>query len=120
MDRAKRQGRARYAIFNPDLHARALQQLRLENDLRRAIEQQEFTIDYQSIANLQTGYLVGFEALIRWQHPTQGRKSPAEFIPLAKDAVTTRNQGFQTASSRASPAEAPQLYQWLTVLLRGN
>ncbi len=67
------------------MHARAVQQLRLENDLRQAIERQEFTLDYQPIASLQTGYLVGFEALIRWQHPTQGRKSPAEFIPIAEE-----------------------------------
>ncbi len=85
MYRAKQQGRATYAQFDPAMYADALRQLHLENDLHRALERQELLLEYQPIANLQTGYLEGFEALIRWQHPTQGRKSPGEFMAIAEE-----------------------------------
>ena len=85
MYRAKVKGKARYEIFDAEMHTQALSRLHLENDLRRAIECQEFVIHYQPIVALATGNLVGFEALVRWQHPTQGLKSPAEFIPVAEE-----------------------------------
>jgi len=86
MYRAKEQGRERYEVFNPAMHTAALKKLRLENDLRRAIERQEFCIHYQPIICLKSGEILGFEALVRWQHPDQGLLPPAEFIPLAEDA----------------------------------
>lgn len=85
MYRAKARGKARYEVFNAEMHTQALNRLHLENDLRRAIECQEFVLHYQPIIALATGHLVGFEALIRWQHPTQGLKSPTEFIPVAEE-----------------------------------
>ncbi len=85
MYRAKSQGRARYEIFNAEMHTQALKRLNVENDLRRAIEAQEFTLHYQPIVELATGNLVGFEALIRWQTPTHGLKPPGEFIPVAEE-----------------------------------
>jgi EAL domain-containing protein (putative c-di-GMP-specific phosphodiesterase class I) len=85
MYRAKNQGKARYEIFDAEMHTQALNRLHLENDLRRAIEAQEFVLHYQPIIALETGSLVGFEALTRWQHPTQGLKSPAAFIAVAEE-----------------------------------
>jgi len=86
MYRAKDKGRGRYEIFNSSMHTEALKKLRLENDLRRAIERQELRVYYQPVVSLKSGQILGFEALVRWQHPEQGLISPAEFIPLAEDA----------------------------------
>ncbi|OLE54799.1 MAG: hypothetical protein AUG51_06770 [Acidobacteria bacterium 13_1_20CM_3_53_8] len=85
MYRAKAEGKGRYEVFDKLMHARALSLLQLENDLRRAIERQEFLLHYQPIINLETNELAGFEALIRWQHPERGLISPAEFIPVAEE-----------------------------------
>jgi diguanylate cyclase (GGDEF)-like protein/PAS domain S-box-containing protein len=85
MYRAKSKGKARYEIFDTEMHAQALSRLHLENDLRRAIEHQEFVLHYQPIVALDSGCLVGFEALIRWQHPTQGLKLPGDFIAVAEE-----------------------------------
>ena len=85
MYRAKELGRQRYEIFNPAMHTEALRKLRLENDLRRAIERQELRVHYQPIVCLKSRQILGFEALVRWQHPDQGLISPSEFIPLAED-----------------------------------
>jgi diguanylate cyclase (GGDEF)-like protein len=85
MYRAKALGRARYHVFDPVMYQEALQLLDLENDLRRAVERQEFLIYYQPIVSLSSGKLAGFEALIRWQHPVRGLISPTEFIPVAEE-----------------------------------
>ncbi|MBF2064710.1 MAG: EAL domain-containing protein [Calothrix sp. C42_A2020_038] len=85
MYRAKSLGRARYHVFDPDMHFKAIQILELENDLRRAVERQEFVIYYQPIISLATGKIAGFEALVRWQHPTRGLIPPTEFIPTAEE-----------------------------------
>ncbi len=85
MYRAKTNGKARYAIFDAEMHRQALKRMHLENDLRRAIDCQEFVLHYQPIVALDTGYLVGFEALIRWQHPNYGLRYPSEFITIAEE-----------------------------------
>ncbi|MBI4783451.1 MAG: EAL domain-containing protein [Oscillatoriophycideae cyanobacterium NC_groundwater_1537_Pr4_S-0.65um_50_18] len=85
MYRAKAHGRARYEIFHPKMHTRAVALLQLETDLRRAIERQELQLHYQPIVSLRTRQAIGFEALIRWQHPTRGKVSPDEFIPIAEE-----------------------------------
>jgi len=72
-------------VFEPAMQARALSRLQLDTDLRRAIERQEFLVYYQPIVSLKTGKITGFEALVRWIHPTKGMVSPAEFIPLAEE-----------------------------------
>ena len=85
MYRAKAQGRGRSEMFDVQMRAEAVARLQLENDLRRGVERKEFRLVYQPIVNLASGEIVGFEALVRWQHPKRGLVSPAEFIPLAED-----------------------------------
>ncbi|KAM3092865.1 EAL domain-containing protein [Phormidesmis sp. 146-12] len=82
---AKLNGKAGYDIFNANMHTQAVERLQLETDLRRAIEREEFEVYYQPIVHSQTACLTGFEALVRWNHPTQGRISPAKFIPIAEE-----------------------------------
>jgi diguanylate cyclase (GGDEF)-like protein/PAS domain S-box-containing protein len=82
---AKEQGKARYAIFDPSMHTLALHRLHLENDLRKAIDLEEFEVYYQPITSLTEGKLTGFEALVRWNHPQRGLVSPIEFIPIAEE-----------------------------------
>jgi diguanylate cyclase (GGDEF)-like protein len=85
MYRAKRAGRAQYAIFDPNMHLQAMQRLHLEQDLRQALQKDEFVLYYQPIVALNTLQIQGFEALVRWQHPQRGLVSPLEFIPIAEE-----------------------------------
>lgn len=85
MYRAKDLGRARYHVFDPQMHQEAIKTLEIENDLRRAVERQEFVVYYQPIISLTTGKISGFEALVRWLHPTKGLISPIDFIPVAEE-----------------------------------
>ena len=71
-------------LFNPHQHIRALSQLQLETDLRKAIEDRQFVVHYQPIVALDRGKVTGCEALLRWNHPSRGLLSPAEFIPIAE------------------------------------
>ncbi|MBD2231161.1 EAL domain-containing protein [Phormidium tenue] len=82
---AKAKGRNQYVVFDPAMQTQITQRLQLESDLRRAIEAQEFCLHYQPIISLATGQVRGFEALVRWQHPTRGLISPLEFIPVAEE-----------------------------------
>ena len=78
--------RSGYQIFDGRMHARALERMKLEIDLRRAIERRQIHLHYQPIVALDTGRLVGFEALARWRHESGGAISPAKFIPLAEES----------------------------------
>ena len=82
---AKEHGKARYEVFDNSLRDRALQRLELETNLRRALERGEFEVFYQPITCLQLGTLSGFEALVRWNHPTKGYIQPADFIPVCEE-----------------------------------
>src|SRR5690606_10081068 len=88
MYRAKETGKARYEIFNREMHTRNLNQLRIETDLRHAAEREEFTLFYQPIVNLDDGSVNEFEALVRWNHPEFGLLTPDQFIPQAEDCGT--------------------------------
>jgi len=85
MYRAKALGRARHEVFDPGMHARAVALLQLETDLRRAVGGQEFRLYYQPIVTLAGSRIVGFEALVRWQHPQRGLLLPSEFVPVAEE-----------------------------------
>lgn len=85
MYRAKALGKARCEVFDTEMRDRAVARLRIENDLRRAIERDEFIVHYQPIVTLTDEQLNGFEALVRWRHPERGLVSPAEFIPVAEE-----------------------------------
>ncbi|ARV63095.1 hypothetical protein BZZ01_18195 [Nostocales cyanobacterium HT-58-2] len=85
MYRAKALGKARYELFNQQMYTDAVARLQLDTDLRRAIERQEFQVYYQPIVSLTNGSILGFEALLRWQHPDRGLVNPANFIPLAEE-----------------------------------
>lgn len=85
MYHAKSLGKNQYAIFDRYMHARAMSVMQIETDLRRALEREEFVLNYQSIVDLETGRLLGFEALVRWRHPERGMISPAMFIPVAEE-----------------------------------
>ena len=85
MHRAKARGRARYELFDERIRGRALGRLRVENDLRRALERDELTLDYQPIVALHDHAIVGVEALVRWEHPERGRVPPLDFIPIAEE-----------------------------------
>jgi diguanylate cyclase (GGDEF)-like protein/PAS domain S-box-containing protein len=85
MYRAKEQGRNNYQYFTRDMNERALQRVQLEAELRRALERGEFRLFYQPKAQLATGKICGFEALLRWQHPEKGIVAPGEFIPVLEE-----------------------------------
>lgn len=85
MYRAKAQGKACHEVFDTDMHTRVVALMQLENDLRRAVERQEFELYYQPIVSLSSGRIAGFEALVRWAHPEQGMISPVKFIPIAEE-----------------------------------
>ncbi|XPM59630.2 MAG: EAL domain-containing protein [Leptolyngbya sp. IPPAS B-1204] len=85
MYRAKAEGKSRYSVFDTVMHAQVVQRLHLETDLRLAIERQELQLYYQPILATATHEIIGFEALLRWHHPTRGMIAPAEFIPIAEE-----------------------------------
>jgi diguanylate cyclase (GGDEF)-like protein/PAS domain S-box-containing protein len=82
---AKALGKACYSVFQPGMHIHAVARLQMENDLRRAIERQEFCLFLQPIIAMASGRLCGFEAFVYWQHPTRGLLPPGEFLPIAEE-----------------------------------
>jgi diguanylate cyclase (GGDEF)-like protein/PAS domain S-box-containing protein len=85
LHQAKKSGKGRYEVFEPRMHAEAVHLARLEADLRRALEQQQFRLCYQPIVSLKTGSITSFEALLRWQHPLLGCLLPDSFLPIAEE-----------------------------------
>ena len=86
MYNAKQAGRNTYRVFEMDMSTFFPERLMLENDLRRAIVRGEFELHYQPKVDVDTGRIVGMEALLRWQHATRGLIAPADFIPIAEDS----------------------------------
>jgi diguanylate cyclase (GGDEF)-like protein/PAS domain S-box-containing protein len=82
---AKERGKARYEVFQPEMHEAAIRRLELKADLQRALDNDEFELHYQPMIELSSGDICGFEALIRWRHPTRGLVGPLDFIPLAEE-----------------------------------
>ena len=85
MYQAKAAGKGRWAVFHPEMHAAALSRLALAGELRQALEREELTLAYQPVMDLASGAVRGFEALVRWRHPSRGLVMPNEFIPFAEE-----------------------------------
>jgi diguanylate cyclase (GGDEF)-like protein/PAS domain S-box-containing protein len=83
---AKASGRARYHIFEPHMREQVMKRISLETDLRQALDRQELRVFYQPVVSLENGRLIGFEALVRWQHPERGLLLPREFLPMAEES----------------------------------
>lgn len=83
--KAKERGRDCYHFFTEELNARALRQLTLEQELRQAIQGDEFFLEYQPQVNLKSGDILSVEALLRWRHPNRGLVAPSEFVPVAEE-----------------------------------
>jgi diguanylate cyclase (GGDEF)-like protein/PAS domain S-box-containing protein len=86
MYQAKESGRQGFQFFRQDMNVRAVERQSIEEDLRRALERNEFTLHYQPKINLESGAITGAEALLRWTHPTRGSVPPLQFIPIAEDS----------------------------------
>lgn len=86
LHQAKREGAGRCVVFGTDLRNRTRKRIQLDSDLRHAIDANEFVLHYQPKVLLKTGEIIGLEALVRWNHPTYGIVSPADFIPLAEES----------------------------------
>jgi diguanylate cyclase (GGDEF)-like protein len=85
MHRAKASGRTGFVIFDPAMHAQVMGRLKLEADLRQALERQEFRLEYQPIVALTSDQVAGFEALLRWEHPEYGLTRPDAFLEIATE-----------------------------------
>ena len=109
MYRAKAAGKACYVAFDRQMHDEAVRRLTLENDLREAIARGQFVLHYQPIVSLNTGVPIGFEALVRWQHPERGMISPMEFIPLAEEIGMIIPLGYWVLAESCR-----QLAEWRT------
>jgi diguanylate cyclase (GGDEF)-like protein/excisionase family DNA binding protein len=86
MYRAKERGGCRYELFDPGMRKRMADRLKLEDDLRSALEQEQLELFYQPLVSLRERRIVGIEALVRWRHPTQGIVLPGAFVPVAEES----------------------------------
>jgi diguanylate cyclase (GGDEF)-like protein/PAS domain S-box-containing protein len=86
MYKAKDRGRSRCELFDAQMRARAVRRLQVERELSHAVKRDELVLHYQPMVELASGEVVGFEALVRWQHPERGMLDPGEFIPIAEDS----------------------------------
>jgi diguanylate cyclase (GGDEF)-like protein len=95
MYRAKGEGRHRFAVFDEHLHKEAMQLMELESDLRRAIARSEFVPFFQPVVRLSDRVTVGYEALLRWQHPERGLLAPGDFLAVAEETGAAEQIDWQ-------------------------
>ena len=115
MYQAKSRGKSRYEVFDANMRATVMARLELETDLRRALERGEFRNFYQPIVVLASGEITGFEALMRWQHPTRGLIGPENFISVAEDTGLIRDLGWWSLGEACR-----QLKEWRSQLGRNR
>jgi diguanylate cyclase (GGDEF)-like protein len=106
MYQAKRKGRSCYDVFDLSVRVEAIARLELENDLRRAIEREEFCMYYQPIVSLKNDRICGFEALVRWNHPSGQLISPFKFIPVAEETGLINTLGWWILRQSSSQLKA--------------
>jgi hypothetical protein len=111
--RSKENGRGRHVTYDPSLHARAQERRRQEDALRHALEHEQFLLQYQPVVDLVNERVVGFEALLRWQSPTQGLVGPDHFVPLAEETGRScpSDLGAERARARGGPLARPGAYR---------
>ncbi|GIQ69898.1 putative bifunctional diguanylate cyclase/phosphodiesterase [Xylanibacillus composti] len=85
LSRAKEQGRNNYQLYTHSMNMRSMERLQMENDMRRALADEQFILHYQPQVNVTTGEVIGMEALLRWKHPERGMIPPGRFIPVAEE-----------------------------------
>jgi diguanylate cyclase (GGDEF)-like protein/PAS domain S-box-containing protein len=107
MYRAKAAGEHGFVLFEPAMHAAAVERLQDETDLRQAVADGDFTLAYQPILEIATGQAVGVEALLRWRHPRHGDISPSRFIPIAEETGLIHAIGWWVIETAAT-----QLHDW--------
>lgn len=115
LNQAKYDGKGRYAIFTPRMHQQAVARFSLTQELRHALQHETLTMHYQPIVNLASSDVVGFEALMRWQHPERGWVAPDIFIPLAEQSdlildlgsFALRNATQWASANRTTAGQAP-------------
>jgi PAS domain S-box-containing protein/diguanylate cyclase (GGDEF)-like protein len=126
LSEAKRLGRGRAQVFAAEMHKQEQQLLQLETDLSKALERNEFLLYYQPVVDLNSNGIKGFEALIRWQHPTRGLVSPADFLAVGEEMGLNERIGLwvmreaarQLSAWRLLPSFSPDL--WMSVNLSGK
>jgi diguanylate cyclase (GGDEF)-like protein len=107
VSRAKTAGRGRYEMFDRAMQSRAVARLRMETDLRCAIDRHELELYYQPVISLDTGRVTEFEALVRWHHPERGIIAPLDFIPLAEETGLITRIGTWVLATACS-----QMHEW--------
>ncbi len=110
MFRSKREGRNRCSLYTPELTTTVAERLQIENDLRKAVKQEEFVLYYQPQYDTVSGALVGAEALVRWNHPEQGLIQPDQFIPVAEESGLIAALGEQVLRMACT-----QFQEWRTM-----
>ena len=106
MERAKQSGRGHFEVFDPTLRVHAQLRLETERDLRDALTNHSLNVSYQPMVSLETGAIIGVEALARWTHPTRGAIAPAEFIPLAEETGLIHELGHRVLEIACGQARA--------------
>jgi diguanylate cyclase (GGDEF)-like protein/PAS domain S-box-containing protein len=120
MYRAKALGKARYEIFDTEMHKSAMKIMQLEVDLRRAVGRDEFIVYYQPVVSLTEGKICGAEALVRWKHPAHNIIPPMDFIPLAEETGLISSLGEQVLKTACSQNKTWQDAGYNPILMKVN